>query len=247
MMDSMAGVYQELARTLREIPAALPQVPKAVVVITAHWIERSFAVSGSANPSMIYDYSGFPKHTYSIKYAAPGSPEVAKQVHGLLEAHGLATRIDQERGFDHGTYTILQPMFPDAKVPVVQVAIDRKFDPEMHLSVGRALASLRSEGILLLGSGLSFHNLGLYDEAARSPSTQFDRWLQETMGLPPHERSSRLRQWSSAPSARVAHPREDHLLPLMVAVGAAESESATLQYHEDAFMGGWCVSSFRIG
>ena len=247
LKGEMPGVFDELDRSLRAIPSQLGMIPNAILVVTGHWIEREFAVSGNAQPKMIYDYGGFPEHTYHVTYPAPGSPALAARVEALLKGAGIPVRVDSNRGFDHGTYTPLVPMFPNADVPVVQLSVQRRFDPETHLLVGRALAPLREEGVLILGSGLSYHNLGLRGSEAIAPSRTFDRWLQETMATSPADRWQRLTQWSAAPAARQAHPREDHLLPLMVAVGAAENEGATVVYHEDAFMGGWCVSSFRMG
>jgi aromatic ring-opening dioxygenase catalytic subunit (LigB family) len=247
MLDEAPGIYDELARSLREIPTQLSLVPKAILVVTAHWVEREFVISSHPHPAMIYDYGGFPEKYYHVQYKAPGSPELAARAHDLLNAANLPTRLDPERGFDHGTYTVVQPMFPNANVPVVQLSIHRKFDPETHMRAGQALAPLRREGILIVGSGLSYHNLGAFGSSARVVSREFDRWLQHAMGCPARERKEQLCAWNQAPSSRKAHPREDHLLPLHVALGAAEAEPATVIYHEDDFFGGVCVSSFRFG
>lgn len=243
----MPGVFDKLERSLQAIPAQLSEIPKAILVISGHWIERETVISGHPNPEMIYDFSGFPEHTYHVQYKAPGSPSLAERIDSLLNATGISSRIDRRRGFDHGTYTLLVPMFPNANIPVVQLSLQRRFDPESHLQLGRALAPLRREGVLIIGSGLSYHNLNSFGAEAIAPSQIFDRWLQATLTAEPSARWQGLIDWSSAPSARQAHPREDHLLPLMVAVGAAEDEAAHLIYHEDTFMGSWCVSSFRFG
>jgi aromatic ring-opening dioxygenase catalytic subunit (LigB family) len=196
---------------------------------------------------MIYDYGGFPVNNTLVQYPAPGSPELAARIFELLQTASIPAHIDYERGFDHGTYTVTQPMYPDASIPVVQLSVQKKFDPTDHLLVGRALAPLRDEGVLILGSGLSYHNLGLFGRSGAEPSQTFDQWLNKSLALAPQQRSHQLTQWSLAPAARIAHPREDHLVPLMVAVGAAESEAATAIYHEDRFLGGISVSSFRFG
>jgi aromatic ring-opening dioxygenase catalytic subunit (LigB family) len=196
---------------------------------------------------MVYDYAGFAAHTYSIRYAAPGSPQLAQRVKELLEAAGIPAALDGERGFDHGAFAPLQAMYPEADVPVVQLSLKQGYDPAEHLAIGRALAPLRDEGVLIVGSGLSFHNLRLWGAAARAPSQEFDTWLDEALRSPPAERTRRLEQWEQAPSARVAHPEEDHLVPLMVALGAAEDEPATRVYHESEFMGGVAASSYRFG
>ena len=196
---------------------------------------------------MIYDYGGFPPHTYQIRYPAPGAPAIAARVQALLQQAGIPVAMDEERGFDHGTFTPLYAMYPEADVPVVQLSIQRDYDPEAHLALGRALAPLREEGVLIVGSGLSYHNLRAFGAAARGPSEAFDGWLHGVMSAPPGERAAALRDWAKAPAARIAHPQEDHLIPLMVAAGAAEGEAAHRVYHERDFMGGVTASSYRFG
>lgn len=247
MQDDMPGVFTELARSLAAIPAQIGGNPKAVLMVSGHWEDAVFAVQSHARPPMIYDFGGFPEHTYHVQYAAPGAPLLAARVKEMIERAGLTSRLDPERGFDHGCYTPLAPMFPDADVPVVQLALRRDLDPAAHVAVGRALAPLRDEGVLILGSGLSFHNLRMFGQVAQAPSAAFDGWLDAALKLEPARRTPAVCDWTKAPSARVAHPREDHLIPLMVALGAAEGEAAQRVYHERAFMGGWCVSSYRFG
>lgn len=249
MKASVGHTYDALEASLRDIPNQLGRTrPKAVLVVSGHWEEDAFTVMSSAHPPMIYDYYGFPAHTYEIRYAAPGSPRVAARVRELLEAAGVEARMDPERGYDHGTFVPLYAMYPEADVPVLELSLKRGYDPEAHLAAGRALAPLRSEGVLIVGSGLSYHNLRQWGPAAREPSQAFDRWLHETLSAPdPAARRERLVAWQHAPAARIAHPREDHLIPLMVALGAAEREGATRIYHEASFLGGVAVSSYRFG
>ena len=173
---------------------------------------------------------------------------MARRVRELLAASGFETRADPARGFDHGVFAPLAVAYPAADVPVVQLSIRSDYDPQAHLNAGRALAPLRDEGVLILASGLSYHNLRQFDERARVPSREFDEWLTAALcGAKSEERNRLLRDWQRAPSARAAHPREDHLIPLMVAAGAAEQEACVRVYHEDAFFGGITVSSFRFG
>lgn len=248
MQAEMGNTYAVLAASLREIPRQLPSKPQAVLVISGHWEAAGFRVMANPQPSMVYDYSGFPAHTYQVKYSAPGSPELALRVQSLSKAAGIEVALDSERGFDHGTFVPLHVMYPDADVPVLQLSLHGSYDPAAHFALGQALASLRGEGVLILGSGLSYHNLRQFGPAAREPSKAFDDWLQHTLGeLAPRDRRLALLDWSTAPSARQAHPREDHLLPLLVALGAAEEALATCIYHEDDFFGGISVSSFRFG
>lgn len=247
-MPEMAAMFAELKRSLEAIALELGSRPKALLVISAHWEERGFTLSSSPAPSMIYDYGGFPPHTYRVTYPAPGSPELARRIQVLLEEAGIPAQLDPERGYDHGTFVPLAVMYPEAHVPVVQLSLRRDLDPASHLAMGRALAPLREEGVVIVGSGLSYHNLAAFGPQAHDPSHRFDAWLHDALtSEDPAERAQRLTHWSQAPAARQAHPREDHLIPLMVAVGAAEAEQAERIYHEDAFFGGIAVSSYRFG
>ncbi len=248
MKDQLNGAYDRLEASLQAMPRELGGLPKAVLMVSAHWEEPAFTVMTTQRPPMIYDYGGFPAHTYQVQYPAPGSPEVAARVHALIEAAGIPVREDSERGFDHGMFSPMAVIYPEANVPVLQLSLKAGLDPREHLALGRALAPLRDEGVLIVGSGLSYHNLREFGARARGASQAFDAWLQQVVvGGSPAERSAQLIAWEAAPSARKAHPREEHLLPLMVAVGAAEGEAGVCTYHEDNFMGGVAASSFRFG
>jgi aromatic ring-opening dioxygenase catalytic subunit (LigB family) len=193
---------------------------------------------------MLYDYSGFPANTYSVQYPAPGSPAVAARASTLLQSAGLDTALNDRRGFDHGVFVPLSLVFPEADVPVVQLSLSRRFDPEMHLAAGRALAPLRDEGVVIMGAGMSFHNMqgfGRMQQEARA----FDAWLTATVTAPRAEREARLREWSKAPSARACHPREEHLLPLLIAAGAAGDDAGAKVLDDLAF--GTPHSGFRWG
>ena len=240
--------FDVLERSLRETAREIGAKPKAVLAISGHWEEPQFTVMSGAHPPMVYDYSGFPEHTYRIRYAAPGAPQVAQRVRELLEVAGLAAREDAARGFDHGTYTPLAVMYPEADVAVLQLSLKQGYDPGEHLAAGRALAKLRDEGVLVMASGLSYHNLRQFGPGAKAASRAFDEWLTQTLVKSnPSERVERLLDWSRAPAAREAHPQEDHLIPLMIAVGAAENEPAEVVYHQDDLMGGVAASSYRFG
>lgn len=245
----MLDAHRNLAAALKQVPQLLGAPPvRAVLMISAHWQEGDFTVMSHARPPMIYDYSGFPENTYQVQYPAPGAPELARQVQGLLQSAGINARLDPERGFDHGSFVPMAVMYPDAKVPVIQMSLQRGLDPQQHLAAGRALAALRNEGILVVGSGLSYHNLSTFGAQAKNPSAAFDDWLQQALvGKNFAQRASALTAWQAAPSARQAHPREEHLLPLMVAVGAAGGDAATRCYHEADFFGGISVSGYRFG
>ncbi|QND62046.1 DODA-type extradiol aromatic ring-opening family dioxygenase [Mesorhizobium huakuii] len=241
--------FDVLEKSLVDMRAELGSAPKAVLVISGHWEETGFAISSGVKPGMVYDYHGFPEYLYSIAYNAPGSPELANRVQRRLLASGIEAALDPTRGYDHGTFSIMKPLYPDEDIPLVQLSLDMGYDPALHIKVGRALAPLRAEGVLIIGSGLSYHNLSaMRGTDGYEPSRRFDAWLQETlMHCPSEKRTERLIEWERAPAARAAHPREDHLIPLMVVVGAAEDEPGATIYHQKDFAGGLTASSFRFG
>src|SRR6201988_1712978 len=246
MTGPFRGNFSVLEARLKDLPQQLPVKPKAILVVSGHWEENDFAVMARPTPPMVYDFGGFPKEPYQIRYSAPGSPELARRAHSLIQAAGLPTQLDPKRGFDRGTYSLLAVTHPEADVPVIQVAIRCDYDPESHLNLGRALAPLRDEGILIIGSGSSYHNFHPKDPGEES--AQLDSWLVETLvDSPPTRRFERLLEWDHAPAARLAHPREDHLVPLFVAVGAAEEEPGQVIYHQENFPGAMTLSSYQFG
>jgi len=246
-LPDMRKMLAPLEASLARMPAEIGTRPKAVLMISGHWEARDFAVMSSAHPPMVYDYSGFPPHTYQIKYAAPGAPELAAQAKDLLTAAGLPCHLDPAQGFDHGVFAPMQVMYPGADMPLFQVSLKHGYDVAEHIALGRALAPLRDEGVLIVGSGLSYHNLRLFGPGAKAPSAAFDAWLTEAMQAEPARRVEMLVGWDKAPSARVCHPQEDHLVPLFAAVGAAEGETATRVYHDANVFGGVTASSWRMG
>ncbi|MEZ4300372.1 MAG: class III extradiol ring-cleavage dioxygenase [Polyangiaceae bacterium] len=232
--------YLQSVRTLPKTP------PRAVLVVSAHWEEKVPTVMTSKAPPMLYDYYGFPPESYRIQWPAPGDPELAARVQSLLGAAGFATATDAERGFDHGTFVPLKLTYPDADVKVVQLSLKAGLDPAEHIAMGRALAPLRDEGVLIIGSGMTFHNLRAFrDPRSRPIADAFDAWLRETGTMAPAERDRRLIAWTQAPSARAAHPREEHLLPLMVIAGAAGEDRGTVPYNGSVW--GLRLSAYHFG
>jgi aromatic ring-opening dioxygenase catalytic subunit (LigB family) len=243
-MDDPRGVWTGMEAFLRTISARLPETPKAILVISGHWETDGFALTGAPQPPLLYDYYGFPKHTYELRYDAPGAPALAKKVVSLMSAADIRATIDDDRGLDHGVFVPLKVAFPDATIPVVEMSVDRGLDPSLHLAAGRALAPLRDEGVLIVGSGMSFHNMRGYGDARfTAPSELFDDWLNTSLTSDAPRRDEYLNVWEAAPAARVAHPDAEHLLPLMVAAAAAEGKGTRI-YSEHVLK--TAISGFRF-
>lgn len=246
LMGGPADTWHKTERWLRGMIDGLPERPKGIVVISGHWEESVFTASTAPTPGMIFDYSGFPPHTYQLSYPAPGAPALADRVITLLRAAGLPAAADPLRGFDHGVFVPFLLVDPDATIPVVPLSLKNDLDPAEHLAAGRALSSLRDEGILIIGSGMSYHNMRAFrTPAAAAPSALFDRWLKETIAADPATRQERLEHWDAAPAGRESHPREEHLLPLMVAAGAGGDSPGLCPFSDNVMMAD--ISAFRFG
>jgi aromatic ring-opening dioxygenase catalytic subunit (LigB family) len=226
-MDDPQGVWTHLADYLRGLPDSLPEKPSAILVVSGHWETKGFGFTGAENPPLLFDYYGFPPHTYQLRYDAPGSPDLARRAAGLLTEAGFTAAIDPVRGWDHGVFVPLKVAFPDADIPVVEMSLDHSLDPALHMAAGRALAPLRDEGVLIVGSGMSFHNMRAYGDPRALPVSQaFDAWLTHAATAEAPARAQELAHWAEAPAGRMSHPREEHLIPLMVAAGASEAAGA---------------------
>ena len=218
--------HEKMVSFLKEITSELGE-PAAILVISAHWEEEQATITSNSHPKIIYDYYGFPAEAYTIQYAAPGNPGLAKEIHALLIASGISTRLDEQRGFDHGLFVPLKLMFPHARITCIQLSLLKNLDPRKHIALGKAIASLREKNILIIGSGMSFHNLKTFFSNNIDSSKEnegFDHWLIETCTDPAissEVREQRLIEWEKAPFARFCHPREEHLLPLHVCYGIA--------------------------
>jgi 4,5-DOPA dioxygenase extradiol len=220
--------HKAMVEFMTRLPSQLT-TPDAILVISAHWEESAVTVLGAPPPAMFYDYYGFPEEAYAINYPAPGNPELASRISGLLEKNNIPTRIDSRRGFDHGLFIPLKLMYPRADIPSLQLSLLRGLHPAAHLALGKALRELLPENILVIGSGFSFHNLGAFtwtaEDEADPANDAFQDWLIEvcTGSISPSERENRLIEWAQAPSARYCHPREEHLLPVHVCQGMADN------------------------
>ncbi|RMH13741.1 MAG: dioxygenase, partial [Gammaproteobacteria bacterium] len=197
-----------------------------IVLFSAHWEEPIATITAAVHPELIHDYYGFPPEAYDIAYPCPGEPAVAQQIAGLLQAAQIESRLDQQRGLDHGVFVPLKIMYPEADIPVVQVSLSSSLDPLEHVRLGQALHGLHHQNILVMGSGGSFHNLKAFmsqDNETISRNHAFEQWLETTCcgAMTEEERIRKLIQWEQAPGARFCHPREEHLLPLHVCYGVA--------------------------
>ena len=238
--------WQKMEQWLSGLVETLPAKPTAALVISGHWEEPQVTVNTAANPDLYFDYYGFPPHTYELTYPAPGSPELAHKVQSLLNDAGFPCGENAERGLDHGVFVPFKLLLPDADIPVVQLSLIAGLDPDAHLRLGQALAPLRSQGVLIVGSGMSYHNMGaLQGGSGQADSDRFDNWLSRACELPPAERRQALTDWAHAPSALNAHPREEHLLPLMVVAGAAMDEPGRHIYRDNVMNA--TVSAFQFG
>jgi aromatic ring-opening dioxygenase catalytic subunit (LigB family) len=212
---------------MRRLPDRLTR-PEAILVISAHWEEKAATLTGAARPPLFYDYYGFPEEAYAITYPAPGNPELAGRIAGLLKGNGIEAEVDPRRGFDHGLFIPLKLMYPAADIPCLQLSLLQGLDPAAHLALGRALRQLLAENILVVGSGFSFHNMRAFSwrgGTVPDPANDaFQDWLIEVCTSPSSqpERERRLAAWEEAPSARYCHPREEHLLPLHVCLAMAD-------------------------
>jgi aromatic ring-opening dioxygenase catalytic subunit (LigB family) len=243
-MDDPQGIWTGMAEFLRATPATLPETPAAILIISGHWETAGFAVTGGERPPLLFDYYGFPPHTYQLRYDAPGSPALAARVAECLRVGGFSASIDDSRGYDHGVFVPLKVAFPEARIPVVELSLDRSLDAALHLSMGEALAPLREQNVLIIGAGMSVHNLrALGDPRMTEPGLDFDNWLTAAACAAAPARSLALSRWQEAPNARLCHPRQEHLLPLMVAAGAARSAGRRV-FHEMIL--GTPISGFRF-
>ena len=241
----MRATWKALEDYLRGFAAKLEEAPRALLVVSGHSEETAPTVNASPAPPLLFDYHGFPDYTYQLTWPAPGSPIVAARVRELLSEAGIPSAANERRGYDHGVFVPLKVSFPIANVPVVQLSMQTGLDPEAHLAIGRALKPLREEGVLIIGSGQTYHNMrGLTGAGADLKAERFDAWLQAAVTAT-DTRESSLINWEEAPGARDAQPHEDHLIPLMVAAGAASGEDASIDFHGYAL--GKPISGFRFG
>jgi aromatic ring-opening dioxygenase catalytic subunit (LigB family) len=238
-------MWDGLAAYLRGIDASLGTRPKAVLVISGHWENPLPTFNVAPKPGLLFDYYGFPEHTYRLKYPAAGAPALAERARKMLEDAGIESDVESKRGLDHGVFVPFLLIYPDADVPILQLSLQASLDPVLHLKLGRALAPLRDQGVLIVGSGMSYHNLAdLFSGRGAEAAASFDAWLGEAV-RDPASRDQLLAKWREAPGGAASHPREEHLIPLMVAAGAAQGDRGTRRFGES--IGGKQISGFQFG
>ena len=225
--------HEALVKFLRAVPNTFAK-PDAIVLISAHWEEQVATITSAANPSLIYDYVGFPPESYQLTYPAPGHPALASQLQTLLKEADINANLSSSRGFDHGMFVPLMLMYPKGDIPVVQLSLLKNFDPAQHIAVGKALRSLREQNVLILGSGFSFHNMHAFFRPNPNDigNQQFEAWLIDTCTAASedaefsHDAAEQaLINWKQAPYAKYCHPREEHLLPLHICFGAGNGKA----------------------
>lgn len=209
------------------LAAAHPR-PRAILIVSAHWETDVPMLTGQARPETIHDFYNFPRALYQLRYPAPGSPELALGARALLGDAGITAAIDESRGLDHGAWSPLLHMYPEADIPVVQLSLQPERGPRHHYRLGRALAPLADEGVLLVGSGHMTHNLGDFmrgaTDAAPAPYAQaFQSWVNAHIEAGNHDALIEYR--AHAPYAARAHPTDEHFLPLFFALGAAREQA----------------------
>lgn len=248
----LMGRQPDLVKNMQHVVQhLLPETPpSAIVVLSAHFEADPVTITSSKNPSLYFDYYGFPNETYAYEYPAPGDPDLAQHIQNLLGERDIGSILDEKRGWDHGVFVPLMLMYPSANIPVIQVSLDASLDATKNIEIGKALTTLRDDNILILGSGYTFHNMeALFNPSPNTihASRDFNQWLKSVILLPDqskdetpvkerlpglhHQRMKELQHWEKAPGARISHPREEHLLPLfMVAAAAGETATPKLIY-----------------
>jgi 4,5-DOPA dioxygenase extradiol len=231
---------------LKQLSRTIPK-PEAILIISAHWSMQQPTVSFATNPCTIHDFYGFPAALHQLDYPAPGAIDLAQQVVELLSEKAIECHQSIDRGLDHGAWTPLILAYPEANIPVTQLSIQPHLNPIHHFQLGRVLAPLRDEGILIMASGSATHNLGVlnadYHAQPQSQTTQFVDWL--TNAIASGDTEDLLAYRSRAPYAMYNHPSEEHLLPLFVAMGAAGKLARGTQIHSSFTYGDLSMAAYQ--
>ena len=235
-MHALEAGATATGRAWKALGGRLPR-PRAILIASAHWETGQPALTGTARPETIHDFSGFPRPLYEIRYPAPGAPDIARRAEQLLAAAGFEVSVDPQRGLDHGAWTPLLYAYPRADVPVVQVSVQPALGPHHHLALGATLAPFSREGVLIVGSGHLTHNLrelrSVRDTGvgrAEPYVAEFQEWVRRCIEAHDYDRLADYRKLS--PAGVRAHPSEEHFLPLFVALGAAGEKARAERFVE---------------
>lgn len=239
--------FDKLESYFKNFLSHLPQRPDAIIVVSAHWEEAVPTISSALHPPMLFDYYGFPEHTFQLSYPAKGHPSLSNKIENLLDAAGFRCQMDSVRGFDHGVFVPMMKIDEKAEIPVVMLSLQKNLDPDFHFKMGQALAPLCDENIVIIGSGSSYHNLRHFMDGKSEDAIAFDDWLLDAMTTQDiNLRRENLLGWEEAPKARICHPRSEHLLPLMVVAGAGyQQQSVTRSFYD--LIGNKPFSCFQFG
>jgi 4,5-DOPA dioxygenase extradiol len=243
-MDSPARHFLETLATI------LPRKPAAILVISAHWESATPTLNAVVHNQTIHDFYGFPKPLFDMHYEPPGAPALAARIAGLLAAAGFEANLDSSRGLDHGAWVPLILAYPQADIPVLQLSVQTRLGPAHHYALGQALAPLRADNILILGSGSFTHDLRRFrggvplDAPETQDVTEFSDWMDGHLAS--HDAQSLLNYRALAPHAADEHPTEEHLLPLYTALGAAGPNAATTRLHHSVEFGFLRMDSYAF-
>ena len=219
--------HDKMIQFMKDLPYKIKK-PDSIIVISAHWEEDMITIQSGSEPDMMYDYYGFPEAAYSIHYPCKGDPNLALKIAGIFKENGIVYRLDDNRPYDHGAYIPLKMMYPNADIPVLQISLHHNLDPLTHLNLGKALRPLLEENILIIGSGFSFHNMRQFDFDGKNIEDVRNNEFQDKLidiccsEKDEGKKVAYFTNWEGIPGARYAHPREEHLLPLLVCAGLSK-------------------------
>lgn len=219
--------HYKMIQFMKNLPQKIKR-PDSIIVISAHWEENIVTIQSGTEPDIMYDYYGFPEAAYSIKYPCKGNTDLALKISGLFSENSVEHRLDNNRAYDHGSYIPLKMMYPNADVPVLQISLHHNLDPLTHLNIGKALRPLLEENVLIIGSGFSFHNMRKFDFDGKNIEDSLnDEFQDKLIEICCNERDEKnkmelFKNWENLPGARYCHPREEHLLPLLVCAGLSK-------------------------
>jgi 4,5-DOPA dioxygenase extradiol len=231
--------HKEMVNKSKELAKLIPK-PKAILIISAHWEEKEFTILETTNPDLLFDYYGFPDESYSYKYPAPLAKDVNSKLKEIFSKAGVKLNSETNRGFDHGVFVPLLLMYPNADIPISQISLKSSLDAETHFKMGNLISSIRDDGVLIFASGMSFHNMsGFFNPSKeiKDGNIKFHEYLKDSLtnkDLDQAKREKNLINWKNSPnnSGKLCHPREEHLIPMYVAAGAASGKIPNLQEFE---------------